>query len=160
MGKSLQAIVERARRLAEAGTVQGREWTLPQMCDHLARGIANTVKGSVADGPSEWSRGLTPWKRLKRWGFKRYMLLTGWFPRGVPAPESVRPADEIPLEEALTKLASAVEAFEEKCIRADATWSEHTYLGRLNARGWRRFHCIHAAHHFSLLRTPLPEPDG
>ena len=158
--KSLRTIVERARRLAEAGAVQGCEWSLAQICDHLARGIGNTVEGSVADGPSAWSLRLTPWKRLKRWGFKRYMLLTGWFPRGVPAPESVRPADDIPLEEALTKLAAAVEAFEEKCTRPDATWSEHTYLGRLNVRGWRRFHCIHADHHFSLVRPPCRVPHG
>ena len=135
------------------GAVRGQGWTLAQIGDHLARAIDNTVGGSASDGPSERSKRLTVWGRIKRWGFKHYMLGTGWFPHGVPAPESVRPRDDISLDEALAKLESAVDRFEEKCQRCDATWSEHSYLGRFSARGWRRFHHVHAAHHFSFL-TP------
>ena len=85
------------------------------------------------------------------------MLWTGWFPAGVPAPESVRPSDDVALEEALARLEAAAAEFERKCAQPNASWSEHSYLGRFSARGWRRFHHIHAAHHFSFLRD---EPDG
>jgi len=149
---TLHEIAERARALANAGQVYGRGWSLAQICDHLARSIDNTVKGSAVHGTSLRSRRLTRCGRMKRWGFKRYMLWTGWFPAGVPAPESVRPADDVPLEEALAKLRAAAGAFERTCAQADPSWSEHSYLGRFSARGWRRFHHIHAAHHFSFLR--------
>jgi len=87
-------------------------------------------------------------ERTKRWFIKRIMLTTGWFPSGVSAPELVAPSGSLSLPEALDRLEFAAEQFERKCSLPGATWGYHSLLGKMNRRAWRRFHAIHAFHHF------------
>ncbi len=143
-------IVEQARRLADVGAIQGKSWSLAEVCEHLALAFESTIRGSGNElPPSRW-RTLTRFERTKRWFIKGVMLTTGWFPSGVSAPTSVTPTGSLSLSEALDRLEAAVEEFERKCSSPGASWSYHTLLGKMSGRTWRRFHTIHAAHHFSF----------
>ena len=149
---SLRNIPERVEKLADCGLTQGKSWSLAQICEHLALSIENTVRGSIADGvPRRW-QGLSRVRRFTRWFLKNLMLLTGCFPKGVPAPESVQPPGGVSLDEALDRLRAAADAFDLKYTAGDESWGYHSLLGRMNGRAWRRFHRIHASHHLSFVR--------
>jgi len=70
-------------------------------------------------------------------------------------PESVQPKAGVSLEDLLHCLRSAVEAFYRQFAASNASWGYDSLLGRMSGRTWRRFRCIHAAHHFSFFRVPL-----
>jgi hypothetical protein len=155
--RSLESVAARARELAESGRVQGRGWTLAQICEHLSLSIEATVRGSADQPvPKAWQK-LSTARRLKRWMIKRAMLLTGWFPEKVPAPQSVQPSADMPQDSTVLRLRAAAEAFDLKYNTRGVSWGYHSLLGRMSGRAWRRFHQIHAAHHFAFLgpaRTP------
>jgi len=151
----LVSIADRAEQLASSGLRQGRSWTLAQICEHLALGIENTVRDDGSGGPPERWRRLRPSQRLVRSLVRRVMLFTGWFPAGASAPESVQPSDDASLQDAILRLRSAAESFDVKLADRSQGWGVHSMLGRMNGRAWCRFHCIHAAHHFSFLRVPV-----
>ncbi len=150
LSSSLRRIVEQARLLADVGAIQGKSWSLAEVCEHLALAFESTVRGSGNEAPPQRWRALTRFERTKRWYIKRFMLTTGWFPSGVSAPESVAPSGSLSLPEALDRLQNAAEEFERKCSSPGATWGYHSLLGKMNGRTWRRFHTIHAVHHFSF----------
>ncbi len=147
---SLRRIVEQARRLADTGAVHGKSWSLAEVCEHLALAFESTVRGTGNEAPPRRWRALTRFERTKRWFIKGVMLTTGWFPSGISAPESVAPSGSLSLPEALDRLQNAAEEFERKCSSPGATWGYHSLLGKMSGRTWRRFHTIHAAHHFSF----------
>jgi hypothetical protein len=147
----LVSVADRAEDLAEAGLKHGQSWTLAQICEHLALGIENTVRDDGSTGPPERWRRLRPSQRLARSLVRRFMLLTGWFPAGASAPESVQPSADASLQDAIRRLRKAAESFDVKFADRSEGWGVHSMLGRMNGRAWRRFHCIHAAHHFSFL---------
>lgn len=138
--------------MARDGIDAGRQWSLGELCEHLALAFEATVRGSSGDGPPRGWIDLGPMERFKRVLIRQYMLLTGWFPSGVQAPNSVRPGGQLGTEDALDRLESAITAFESKCECPEATWGYHTMLGRMTGKRWRRFHTIHAAHHFRIFR--------
>ena len=148
---SLASVAKRAEELAAAGFRQGRSWTLAQICEHLTLGIENTVRDDGTGGaPTRWRR-LNTAQRLGRSLVRRFMLITGWFPQGVSAPESVQPSGDVALQEALTRLRRAAESFDAKFTDRSRGWGVHSMLGPMSGPAWRRFHCMHAAHHFSFL---------
>lgn len=152
MGNQLSSIVDRAEKFADCGMVEGKAWSLAHICEHLALSIENTVRGSSADGlPRLWQR-MSRSQRFARWFLKRLMLLVGHFPKGVPAPESVQPVEDVSLDASLERLRAAAAAFEQKYAGRNASWGYHSLLGRMSGRAWRRFHGVHAAHHFSFLK--------
>jgi len=150
----LSEVANRAFAIAADGLSMGKSWSLAQICHHLAVVVENTVQGSGDNRPPKrWSQ-LTPHQRLMRRAVKSLMLSTGWFPTGAPAPESVQPPADISLEQALSRLRAATEAFDAKFITPGSSWGYHSLLGKMSGRAWRRFHHIHAAHHFSFLKKP------
>jgi hypothetical protein len=150
---SLQWIPEQVERLAAKGAVCGKDWSLAEVCEHLALAFESTVRGSGVEGPPRRWKALSRFARVKRWCIKQVMLTTGWFPHGVSAPDSVAPSGSISLNEALGRLETAAVKFDQKCSSTGATWGYHSMLGKLSGRAWRRFHSIHAAHHFSFFKA-------
>ena len=152
---SLSWIAERARRLGESGAVCGRSWSLAQVCEHLALAVQGTVDdpepardGGVA--PSWW-RELGRVERSKRRLMKHGLMWTGRLPDGVRSPESVLPSEDAEFEIAVRSLAVAAQAFDAKAARHGATWVYHPLLGPMSGAQWRRFHVIHARHHFRIV---------
>ncbi|MGD2108958.1 MAG: DUF1569 domain-containing protein [Phycisphaerae bacterium] len=151
--RSLRWIPDQARRLAAGNVHRGRAWSLAEVCDHLALAFESTVRGSIEEAPPRRWQALGRFERVLRWGVKRFMLATGWFPSGASAPASVAPSNSVSLEEALSRLEEAAAAFARKCSSPRSTWGYHSLLGKMSGRAWRRFHSIHAAHHFSFFKA-------
>lgn len=149
---SLRWIPDQARLLASAEADRCESWSLAEVCDHLASAFDSTVRGHGGEGPPRRWKALSRIERAKRWCTKQFMLATGWFPRGVPAPASVTPSSSVLLDDALARLEDATAAFDRKCASPDSTWGYHSLLGKMSARAWRRFHAIHAAHYFSFFK--------
>ncbi len=149
---SLRWIPEAAHQLAAAGALRGRSWSLAQTCEHLALAIEGTVRDPAsAAAPQSWrtlSAGTRFWRCCAKYG----LLMTGRFPRGITAPDVVVPSDAPELDRTLAQLEQAAAAFEQKYARGAAAWVYHPLLGRMSGRQWRRFHIIHAAHHFAQFR--------
>ena len=146
-----------ARRLRDRGARRGKAWSLAQVCEHLALAVQGTVDLPSPDSPScdppEWWRRLNPLVRLQRRVMKRGLLWSGMFPKGVPSPKFVTPSDSAELDAAIEKLASAATAFDRKHAQAGARWVYHPLLGPMTGPQWKRFHDLHARHHFKFIKS-------
>ncbi len=152
---SLRWIPSAIRQFEAAGAVRARSWSLAQTCEHLALAVEGTVRDPESDvSPRAW-RALGLGARWRRTFARHALLLTGWFPRGAPAPQEVVPSDAPDLATMLQRLELAIEAFEDKLARPAARWVDHPLLGKMSGRQWRRFHAIHARHHLRLFRAPV-----
>lgn len=152
---SLLKIPQRAERLADAGFLQGRNWTLAQVCEHLMLAIKSTVAGASVDG-APWRAKAALSHRCRRWCWKQATLLTGFIPFGIQAPVIVRPGSELDLPAAVDQLRSAAQSFEETLALPNVCWSDHSILGSMTGSMWRRFHHVHAAHHFNCVESHSP----
>jgi len=132
------------------GLLQGHEtvgnWTLGQICNHLA----NTVQLSVEGIPFRF-----PWimRTTVAPMVKERMFRTGKMREGVYLPAKALPkpglddrAEAETLRAALNYYAGVTEPL-----------ADHPLFGRLTRDEWNRFHCIHCAHHLSFV---LPTPNG
>ncbi len=157
----LMWMADEARRLHAAGKVRGKSWSLTQVCEHLALAVEGTsidpdAISSATIGESGWN-SLGPFTKLKRRVMKHGLLLSGRFPQGVPSPDFVLPTASTEegtgrFEEMVQRLAAAAERFDAKVRRADARWVNHPLLGPMTGAQWRRFHTLHARHHFEFMR--------
>lgn len=150
---SLGWIVEEAGRLRERGAVQGKSWTLAQVCEHLALAVQGTV--DAPGGTPDWWRRTSAVRRLVKRIMKHGLLIAGRFPEGVPSPDFVRPASSPNFEQAVERLRAACVAFDQKRANPGATWVFHPLLGPMSGSQWARFHAHHARHHFRFMR---PDP--
>lgn len=148
---SMHEIVNRARELAEAGFGPSGRWSFGEICEHLARAIELSTVVPAPEIAARVARQRAGRSRL-RIGFWRFVVLRlGWVPRGVPAPNAVRPPAEVGRAAALAHLDAAATRFEAHFADPNAQWAEHPLLGPFSARQWRRFHHVHAAHHLGFL---------
>ena len=119
-------------------------WTLAQICKHLA----DSVNGSI-DGFDLRQH------RIKRTLFKRPLL---WytFRWGIPREYTVDPAltppREIDIEAALTELTSAIERY----TAHNGPLQAHPLFGKMPRATWDRVHLFHCAHHLSFV---IPDGD-
>ena len=152
---SLTWIAHEARTLRDRGALQGKSWSLAQVCEHLALAVQRTAEPPDRDPnatvPANWWPNLGPTQRLKRRIMKRALLTFGRFPEGVPAPKFVQPSPAADLDTALRALDDAAAAFDRKHAQPDAKWNDHPLFGPMTGADWRRFHDVHAAHHFRIL---------
>jgi hypothetical protein len=148
----LAVVTERARALARAATTPTAQWSLAQMCEHIALSIESTLVDQELTVGEDGSRGLVHrYGPARRWLFRRIILTAGYIPRGVRAPERVRPSEDASLDTELRHLEAAARAFDAAAPEAGRVWPAQRYTGPLSAGQWRRFHHVHAAHHLSLL---------
>lgn len=121
-----------------------RQWTLPMICDHLAKSM---IGSTGAFGPS--AAPLPP--PLARRIGRLLVLQLGFIPRGIKSSERIRPEPAIAWEPAIAHLDEAVMRCEQKSRTPDP-WLPHPLIGFTDAATWQRFHLIHARHHFKSLR--------
>jgi hypothetical protein len=69
----------------------------------------------------------------------------------MPSPKFVQPSASTEFDAAVKSLAAAAEAFEAKAARPCEAWIDHPLLGPMSGAQWRRFHVIHARHHFRIV---------
>ncbi len=137
---SLDEVMPEVERLL-AGHATVGQWSLGQICNHLASAIQLMIDG--APGATSVSVSEDPRYALIRQRFFR----SGKFPDGQTPPfsEMVPGAD-------LDDRAQA-EALRHGLVRfqsAAGPFHRHPVLGAMTRDDWVRFHCLHAAHHLGF----------
>lgn len=138
--ESVEAILPDVDRLAPAHRTVGR-WSLGQICNHLAFAFDATVHGFPTrpfPGPIRATVG-----RL----LLRQMLGSGRIPEGVWLPKAIQPTPGLDATAEVERLRRAVDAF----LATPAPAGVHPFFGTMTPEQWRRYHCIHCAHHMSFV---------
>jgi hypothetical protein len=126
-------------RLAPAHRMLGR-WSLAQVCRHIRSAMDSTMDGFP--GPSS----PMPIQTLIRFAMKTFVFPAGRLVEGVRAPAGFVPKPDLDLSEELSRLRATVNRFN----ACSGPFASHPRFGRLDRKGWERFHCIHCAHHLSF----------
>jgi hypothetical protein len=108
------------------------------MCRHLSTIVRLSVDRFATVGPDPSKYASTDQKRE--------ILETGVTPEGNPAPPGVEVPDGLDDHEAAKGLRAAIAHF----AASPGPGTDHPRPGPLRRAGWERFHCHHAAHHFSF----------
>jgi hypothetical protein len=128
------------------GYSRGGNWTLAQVCHHLALILQGTVEG--------W-RWRMPWIFRRTVGAIaiRRIFSSGKMPEGIKLNKELKLMPESNLNDRAEAefLRSALRVYG----NSPGPFPEHPYFGLLTRSQWDRLHAIHCAHHLSFL---WPEP--
>lgn len=143
----LSEAVAHGRSLQDTGYQQLGNWSLGQVCNHLA----GTMEFSIDGFPSTLP---TPVAAVMRTAF----FYVPFMPRIISrlrAPTLPALAQADPVEDAagLQRLADAVA----RVSAANIEFQRNPILGRLTPEQWHRFHVWHAQHHLSFLKPVTDE---
>jgi len=143
---SLDEVMPDVERLL-GGHVTVGQWSLGQICNHLATGFDLSMDGrsdSVPVTSPEEDRSSILRKRFFR---------GGRFPEGKTAPvPALLPSAGLDDREEADTLRHAIARFSV----ATGPFPAHPFLGPMTKDQWVRFHCIHAAHHLGFA---VPQSD-
>ena len=135
---SLDDVMPDVDRLLEGHTTLGN-WSLGQICAHLARAITCSVDGFPEKAPWLVRRTLG---RLALW----WMLRRGRFAEGMRAPPACQPRPGADARAEAEALRAALRRFGSH----PGPLAEHPLAGTVSRGAWERFHRIHCAHHLSF----------
>ncbi len=118
-------------------------WSLGQICNHLAASFRHTIEGY---------HGRLPWVVRRTFGPFAFGWIsrTGTLPAGVKAPAEVGPLPGLDDRAEAEALRASIRIFNEYV----GPIPEHPVFGRVSKDQLARLHCIHSAHHLSFV---LPE---
>jgi hypothetical protein len=135
---TIEEVLPAIQRLATGHATRGN-WTLAQICRHLADTFAGSIDGF----------GMTLHRHKRRWLSKPLLWLTYrvGIPRGFTADPGLTPPGDCELAESIDRLEQAIERY--RLHRGALT--PHPLFGRLSRRQWDRMHCFHCAHHLSFV---------
>ncbi|MGB2985852.1 MAG: DUF1569 domain-containing protein [Phycisphaerae bacterium] len=131
-------IMPEVRRLVPAHRTVAN-WSLGQICEHLARSFVGSMEGFDLSN-----------HRIKRFFLRRKMLhvaLTKGIPRDYTVDENLTPPPKVDLREAVGALDAAIQRYQNHQGKLHA----HPLFGKMPRDVWDRVHCVHCAHHLSLV---------
>jgi hypothetical protein len=134
---SLDEVVPDVERLLAGHTTVGN-WSLAQICRHLATAVRFSV-----DRPAPAERDLSRYASDEQ---KREFFESGVIAEGRPMPPGFVVSDSLDDREEADGLQSAISHYK----ASPSPVIDHPRFGPLSSAEWERFHCIHAAHHFSF----------
>ncbi len=114
-------------------------WSLGQTCQHLADSFHGSIDGFDLRN-----------HRIKRFFLHKKMLqyaLTKGIPKNYTVDPNLTPNDDVPLDDAIQALTSAIDRYQ----KYQGFLHPHPLFGKMSRENWDRIHCIHSAHHLSLL---------
>jgi hypothetical protein len=147
---SLDEVMPDVDRLLRGHTTVGN-WSLGEICSHLAQGINRTIDGfpSTAKAP-----------RIIRKTVGRFLLWrilrTGRFVEGMKAPAECQPASGADARIEAEALRAALRRF----AAHSGPLAEHPLNGAVSRAVWEQFHCIHCAHHLGFAIPAEQEQKG
>jgi hypothetical protein len=112
------------------------QWTLGQMCHHLA--VIVRYSSSAPAAPEEPTEQQAAWR-------ERFFAAEK-FPEGRSAPVGLEPKPGLDDADEVGKLCTAIDRF----TSMTGPCATHPMLGPLSRDQWARFHCLHAAHHLGF----------
>ena len=117
-------------------------WSLAQICLHLAAGLNSALDGSSFKPPLIF-RLIGPFMKKK--------FLTGKMPTGFKIPKAAEgqflPSNDVETEAAVGKLRSAIERLK---AASDADLVKHPMFGKMTKHDTEQFHLRHAEMHLSF----------
>lgn len=136
--------------LIDVQTMQSRShqslgnWTLAQVCRHLADTINGSIDGIRLGG-----------HRLRRIFLGRRILvwtLKNGIPPGVTLDTKLNPPPDCQFDSSFLELKLAVDRY----ANHRGPLKPHPIFGHLNRKDWDRLHCFHCAHHLSFVVLANP----
>ena len=138
---------------------QGR-WSAQQIMEHLILSYQLTsaaVSRQLKTGRVPRSR-----RSILEFVLRVQTLGLGYMPRGVPAIRAVRPSESTPESGAAIteRFRAAAEAMDGQLVAARKKFGiqacgEHPLFGVMRVDEWRRYHAVHARHHWKQLENAL-----
>jgi Protein of unknown function (DUF1569) len=115
-------------------------WSLGQICNHLAINIRGSIEGFPVNAP---------WLVRKLIGpiVKREILRTGTVKAGMKTPQAFIPISGLDDRAEAEALRATIRLFSGEV----GPLATHPFFGPLSLAEWHRLHCIHSAHHLSFV---------
>jgi DinB superfamily len=136
-------------------------WSAQQVIEHLIATWRMTIAG-IEDRLKK-GRPLKTRPTFRQRALQVLICDFGYFPKGRPAPQFVRPPAEPPPangDELIARLSATLGAMDSMLNRIErdadgAAVLNQGLLGPLNVQRWRRFHRTHARHHLAQIRRAI-----
>jgi hypothetical protein len=130
------AIMAEVDRLL-AGYTRVGNWSLGQMCNHLAWAMRGSIEGRGSFG--------APWIVRRTIGPIAFHLIRSgrWRPKRVNLPEALAPKSGLDDRAEAEALRATIQYY----LAHSEPLGEHPLFGRLTREQWDAFHCFHAARH-------------
>ncbi|HEX4322812.1 MAG TPA: DUF1569 domain-containing protein [Acidobacteriaceae bacterium] len=138
---------------------QGR-WCAQQILEHLIL----TYQLTTASVCKQLKNGRVPKNRrnLLEFFLRVQTIGLGYMPNGVPAIRAFRPEDFTPEDgQAIAvRFIGAAEEMDQQLVAARRKFGiqacgEHPFFGVMRVDEWRRYHSLHAGHHFKQLQNAI-----
>lgn len=135
------------------------EWSASLILEHLLLTFTATSKGIL-----KTMQAGAPFCREETWrdrAGRLYVLRLGCIPSGLTAAKNITPKQGLPgnnlraFNDALVAMNSLLNDAERRFGKKTRIL-DHPILGPLTAEEWRRFHRVHAAHHFRQIVALRP----
>jgi len=147
---SLDEVMPEVERLL-GGHVTVGQWSLGQICNHLAIAVHLSMNGR-----SEFVSATSP-EEDRSWILRKRFFRGGRFPEGKTAPiPALVPSEGLDDRAEADDLRHAIARFS----AAAGPFPGHPFLGPMTKDEWVRFHCIHAAHHLGFAVPREGESSG
>jgi hypothetical protein len=135
----LSEVLEDVRRMHAREHRFAGNWTLAQVCKHLANTFHGSIDGLLLGGHR--LRRVLLGRRILAWSLKHGI------PPGVTLDPRLNPPADCDYVTSFCELERALERYKAHKCRL----KPHPIFGRLNRRDWDRLHCFHCAHHLSFI---------
>ena len=136
---SLEEIMPDVDRLLEGDHATVGNWSLGQICNHLAGTFTASVDGVAFKAPWLVRKTIAPI-------FKKKLFQSGRMREGITIPEAALPKPGLDARGEAERLRAALQRY----ATHTGAVADHPFFGPLTRDEWTRIHCIHCAHHLSF----------
>lgn len=148
--ENINELLADAERLSQQPTQQAGNWTLGQVCQHLAKAFRGSLDGL---------NFRVPWfVRVMAKLFMKKRFLTRPVPSGFQIPkesEGELLPETISDADGLEELRAAIQR-----LNKQSPTIKHPVLGKLTGEEWLQFHCRHAEMHMSFIVPTVSESNS
>jgi hypothetical protein len=145
---TLDRVMPEVDRLLQGHETLG-QWSLGQVCNHLAATFTYSVEGFP---------GHAPWIVRQTIGAvaRRNVFKTGRLPAWLKLPAKFAPKPGLDARAEAEALRASLQFY----AAHQGPLAIHPLMGRLTREQWTRLHGIHCAHHLGFLSPSGPGPDS
>ena len=138
-------VLDDVRRMRAGPHFSAGNWSLAQVCKHLADTIHGSIDGIRLGGHR--LRRIFLGRRILAWSLKHGI------PSGITVDPRLTPPSDCELNKSVCELEAAIERYQGHRGRLQP----HPIFGRLNRKDWDRLHWFHCAHHLSHIVPEAPQ---
>ena len=139
--QSLSEVMPDVDRLLERGYTSVGNWTLGEVCNHLALMIQGSVEGFQYRAPWPLRKFVAPF-------VFRSLLKNRAMPECIKVSKSMLPKSNLDDRAEAEALRATIGYYQMQTGEP----AEHPFFGKISAADWRSIHEIHCSHHLSFLQ--------